>query len=149
LPGYVLDTSALIAYFADEPGAEQVLRILGENLGSIVHEVSGERTAAPRVFLPFMALMEFEYLTARRYGTYEADRALRLVRAWPVSVAESDPEWRKAAARIKVRAGVSVADAWNAALALLLDAELVHKDPELDKVPDLRSLRLPYKSPPT
>lgn len=56
-----------------------------------------------------------------------------------------DPEWRKAAARLKARAGLSLGDAWNASLALLLDAELVHKDPEFDDVKGLKSLRLPYK----
>jgi hypothetical protein len=31
-----------------------------------------------------------------------------------------------------------------AALAVLEDAELVHKDPEFDAVPGLRAVRLPY-----
>jgi hypothetical protein len=38
-----------------------------------------------------------------------------------------------------------VADAWICGLARLLDAELVHKDPEYDTVPDLKALQLPYK----
>jgi predicted nucleic acid-binding protein len=47
-------------------------------------------------------------------------------------------------ARIKAWGRISLADAWVAALALLNDAELVHKDPEFDSVLGLRALKLPY-----
>jgi predicted nucleic acid-binding protein len=47
------------------------------------------------------------------------------------------------AAEVKSRGGLSVADAWIASLALLHDAELVHKDPEFDAVEGLRAHRLP------
>jgi predicted nucleic acid-binding protein len=104
-----------------------------------VHELSR------RVYVAFIALMEFEYQARRRYGPDGTERALRAIQAWPVEVPESDPEWRRAAARLKTRAGLSVAHAWIAALALRLDAELVHKDPEFDRVEGLRHLRLPYK----
>lgn len=142
MPPYVLDTSALLTLFEEEDGAEQVVEVLGER-GEMVHEVS----PAPRspVYLPFMALMEFEYMSLRKHGPYEMDGAVRLILSWPVVLVESYPAWRRAAARLKSGAGLSLADAWNAALALLLDAELVHKDPEFDRVEGLRSLRLPYK----
>lgn len=39
---------------------------------------------------------------------------------------------------------VSVADAWNASLALLLNAALVHKDPEYERISGLRMVKLPY-----
>jgi predicted nucleic acid-binding protein len=60
---------------------------------------------------------------------------------------ESSPEWGREAARIKSRVSLSIADAWNAALAVMLGAELVHKDPEFDHVPELKHRRLPYKKP--
>ena len=49
------------------------------------------------------------------------------------------------AAEIKARFRLSLADAWIAASALLLDAVLVHKDPEFERVDDLRQELLPYK----
>ena len=55
-------------------------------------------------------------------------------------------DWAKGCL-VEIRAGLSLADAWNAALALMLGAELIHKDPEYDEVPDLKHRRLPYKKP--
>lgn len=143
MSGYVLDTSALLALFHQEKGAEEVVRILGSDRDGMVHEVAGTQGAS--VYLPFVALMELEYLVLRANGAYEADTATRLILSWPVILVESYPDWRRAAARVKSAAGLSLADAWNASLALLMDAELVHKDPEFDRVEGLRSLRLPYK----
>jgi|SRR5436305_8421812 len=141
---YVLDTSALLTLFGDESGAERVAKILGEPVGGMVHEV--DDPPRDEVYLPFMALMEFDYIVQRRFGLYEADRARHVLRAWPAELVESYPQWGRRAALVKSKAGLSLADAWNAALALLLDAELVHKDPEFDEVEGLRSLRLPAQS---
>lgn len=131
---YVLDTSALMAVFEQEDGALEVLEIV-EGSGEDRHQV----------YLPFMSLMEFEYLTRRRFPAAFADEALRMLRSWPLDRMESFPDWGSRAAWVKLQAPLSVADSWNAALALMLDAELVHKDPEFDGVPDLKHRRLPYK----
>ena len=135
-PSYVMDTSALLALFKDEEGAQEVEDILDScDAGESV------------VCLPFMSLMEFEYSTLREKGQPTTERALSVIQAWPVKRMESSPEWGREAARIKSRVSLSIADAWNAALALMLDAELVHKDPEFDHVPELKHRRLPYKKP--
>ncbi|HEX3130354.1 MAG TPA: PIN domain-containing protein [Thermoanaerobaculia bacterium] len=126
----MLDTSALLTLFLGEEGEGQVIEVLE----------SGEP-----LYLPFMALMEFEYMTERERGLADLYEALRLIRAWPASLVESNQDWGRAAARLKAKARLSLGDAWNASLALLLDAELVHKDPEFDEVTGLKSLRLPYK----
>jgi predicted nucleic acid-binding protein len=135
MPHYVLDTSALLTVLNNEPGVDTVLSIL-----EAAH--SGEA----QVTLPFMALMELEYLSLRQRSQEETQRMLTLVEAWPVAIEDSTQEWRHEAARVKATASVSLADAWICSLACLVDAELVHKDPEYDTVPDLRSLRLPYKA---
>lgn len=127
LAGYVLDTSAIMAVLQGEPGAEQVQALIGDR----------------DVALPFVSLMEVEYKLLRRLPAL-AGEAMRDVLAWPVEVVESDARWRREAARVKARGGLSFADAWVASLALLRDAELVHKDPEFESVPDLKMLRLPY-----
>jgi hypothetical protein len=48
--------------------------------------------------------------------------------------------------RVRATASLSLADAWIAALALLNQGELVHKDPEFEQLSArLNMLRLPYK----
>ncbi|HEY0513231.1 MAG TPA: PIN domain-containing protein [Thermoanaerobaculia bacterium] len=131
---YVLDTSALLALFKDEEGAQEVEEILDTCKGG-----------KSKVYLPFMSIMEFDYQVLRSRGRTAVDGALRMIQAWPIETVESNPEWGRKAAWVKSRAGLSVADAWNAALALLLGAELVHKDPEFDQVHSLKHRRLPYK----
>jgi predicted nucleic acid-binding protein len=135
MSGYVLDTSALLTVLNNEPGVEAVLDVL-EAAGS------GE----VRVYLPFMALMELEYLSLRQRSREATRGILTLVEAWPVEIEESTQEWRHEAARVKAIASISLADAWICGLACLMDAELVHKDPEYDGVPGLRALQLPYKA---
>jgi predicted nucleic acid-binding protein len=118
----------LIRFLRDEAGADQVQRI-----------VEGEEP----VLLPFMTIMEVNYVLRRTLSAPEVEHAMAALREWPVTIAESSPEWGRRAAELKSRGGLSVADAWIASLALLSDAELVHKDPEFDAVEGLRSHRLP------
>ena len=137
---FVLDTSAVLAVLADEPGAERVTALLRSTEAE-----AGERSER-QILLPFMALMELEYLTRRRVGPADARRTLQLVQSWPVTVVESSIPWRHEAARVKASTPLSVADAWICSLALLHDAVLVHKDPEYDAVEGLLAERLPFRS---
>ena len=130
---YVLDTSAVLAVLLAEPGYQTVTEILART----------EEDSGQSVLLPFMTLMEIQYRLLRDLSPEDALAAVRLVEAWPARVTESSPLWRQRAAEVKSRGGVSVADAWIASLALLHDAELVHKDPEFDAVEGLQALKLP------
>ncbi len=134
---YVLDTSAILASFKAESGFEEVRRILRE---------ADERDDVT-IYIPFVALMEVEYQFLRLIGEPEVEYWMNVAMSWPVQILESTPEWRRAAAFVKAPGKVSLADAWVASLALLLDAELVHKDPEFDTVEGLKALRLPYDTP--
>ena len=124
---YVLDTSALISYFKDEPAAGEVEAVLREPAGFM---------------LPFMTVMELRYVLARTFPLPHADQIIGTLRASRAPIIESSPAWGEAAARLKARGGLSLADAWIASLALMYDAELVHKDPEFDRIEGLRSYRL-------
>jgi predicted nucleic acid-binding protein len=128
---YVLDTSAVLAVILREPERQPVVELLQE-----------AQSGAALVALPFLALMESEYTLLRRFEPDEVTAALLLVAQWPASIVESNEEWRHEAARVKASGGVSLADAWMAALATLSNAQLAHKDAEFDKVPGLRSLKL-------
>ena len=118
----------MIRFLRDEAGADDVQRI-----------VEGEEP----VLLPFMTIMEVNYVLRRTLSPSEVEHTMAALREWPVIIAESSPEWGRRAAEVKGRGGLSVADAWIASLALLYDAELVHKDPEFDAVEGLRSHHLP------
>ncbi|MGQ9626940.1 MAG: PIN domain-containing protein [Anaerolineae bacterium] len=132
MSAFVLDTSAILTVLNGEEGLETVVSLLAQ-----------ARNGEAIIYLPFMALMEMEYLTLRRASPEETQYLLTLVKAWPVQPIESGEEWRHLAAEVKARTPLSVADAWIAALALLYHAQLVHKDPEFEQVPELSALALP------
>ncbi|MGH2365858.1 MAG: PIN domain-containing protein [Chloroflexota bacterium] len=120
MPGRVFDTSCIVAQIEDEPGADDVDALLkaGQEAGD---------AGALSIVIPFIALMEVEYGLLRKYPSVQVERVLLAVQAWPVTTLESSPNWRRAAAAVKARYRLSLADAWVAALALMRDAELVHK----------------------
>ena len=96
-----------------------------------------------RIEVPFVVLMEVEYLMIKRGASAQrVEETLDLVESWPITVAESTQLWRRRAAEVKGSNRLSVADAWVASLALLLNATVVHKDPEMDSIRGLRALRL-------
>ncbi len=128
---FVLDTSAVVAVLEEELESAAIVDLLTK-------ATQGQVT----VLLPFVTLMEREHILLRRLQPEQLAGTMSLLDNWPVTVVESKKEWRHEAARIKAEGGLSLADAWIAALATLSDAQLVHKDPEFDAVAGLRSARL-------
>jgi predicted nucleic acid-binding protein len=131
---FLLDTSALLAFWNDEEGADEVEKIL--------------RTSPSRskVFFSFMTLMEAKYRLWRSGGkelTQEFERPLHNL---PLSRVNPTDSILDQAAEIKAIQRVSVADSWIIATALEIGAFLVHKDPEFEQVRDRLTLfTLPYK----
>jgi len=134
---YTLDTSALIAYFADEAGAEWVenaLRLAAQ--GRAVAHAS------------FMAYMEVLYRVWKRLGEKPGKAAYLRLKALAIRRMDVSEDLLLAAARIKATYNLSVADAWIAATALVTNSTLVHKDPEFRPLArELRLLELPPKPP--
>jgi predicted nucleic acid-binding protein len=128
---YVLDTSALLAFRSDEAGADKVEAIL--------RGASSRRSA---VLLSFMTRMEVLYRLTASEDEDAARGVLRLLDATGVHWVSCEPEILEQAARLKATGGLSVADAWIAATALVHDAVLVHKDPEFTGIRTLRQERL-------
>jgi predicted nucleic acid-binding protein len=128
---YVLDTSALLALRSDEAGADEVEGIL--------RRASTRKSA---VFVSFMTRMEIFYRLTVSEDEDSARAALRLIDATGVQWVSCEPEILEQAARLKAGGGLSVADAWIAATALVHDAVLVHKDAEFAGVRSLRQERL-------
>jgi predicted nucleic acid-binding protein len=123
---FVLDTSALLAFRGDEPGADRVERLL-----------LGARNGQYRLLGSFVTRMELLYVVWREEGEEAAREALRLADSFPIEWVSCEPEILDSAAGVKARGGLSLADSWIAATTLVRDATLIHKDPEFS---DLREL---------
>jgi ribonuclease VapC len=127
----VLDTSAVLAMRSNEGGADRVEALL-----------RAARSGRGRVFLSFMTRMELLYRIAGDEGHEQAESAVRLLDASGIEWVSCEPAILHEAARVKAGGGLSVADAWIAATAVVRDATLVHKDPEFARVRHVRQERL-------
>jgi ribonuclease VapC len=123
MPGSVLDSFALIAYFRDEAGADKVETLL--------HKAA--RTREP-LQMTEVNYAEVQYIIIRRNGLpgWEAVAA-RLV-ALPIKFHPVTRELADLAARFKASHPISLADAFAAALAKMHNAELVTGDREFKVV---------------
>ena len=132
---FTLDTSAVIAYFTEEPGSDEVERLLAQaGRGRI------------RVFASFMTYMEVLYRFWRRHGERAGKGAYLRLKALPIHHVEVSEELLLGASRIKALHDLSVADAWIAATASLTRSRLVHRDPEFRTLRSAISLlELPAK----
>lgn len=131
---FVLDTSALLAARDGEPGMERVMALLRD-----------AETGQVRCLVCFMSLMEVLYRVWKDEGEVEGQTAYHQCLSLPVTWIHETPELLIRAARVKATYPLSVADAWIAATALENVAILVHKDPEFEKLAELRQEKLPYK----
>jgi predicted nucleic acid-binding protein len=132
---YTLDTSAIIAYFTDEPGADRVAELL-------------ETAARGRIeaYASFMTYMEVLYRVWRQRGEKAGKAAYLRLKALTVNRIDVSENLLLAAARIKSTHDLSVADAWIAATAVLTRSALVHKDPEFRSLAgEMLLIELPLK----
>lgn len=120
---YVFDTEPLIAYFYDEPGADDVSERLEaveneEVTAAIAHVTAAEvmykiarlETGRPNEIAPTEDELEV------------GERDVRVLQGFGVTI--ETPPWRLAA-RIKAPGGISIGDAYAVALAAAEDATLV------------------------
>ena len=132
---YTLDTSAVLAYFLDEPGADEVKDIL-----------KSAENGDGKAFVSFMTFMELLYRIWKFNGEDQAKKTYLLLRGLPVYEIGQSENLLVSAARLKANYPISVADAWIAATALSTDTTLVHKDPEMESLADIITIKaLPYK----
>ena len=119
MPSTILDSHALLALLRDEPGGDKVRQLL---------EKAAERDQP--LHMTEVAYAEVQYIVRRKDGT-EAWRtiAAELVAA-PIQFHPAGRRLANLAADFKARFSLSLADAFSAALAKDLKAELVTGDPE-------------------
>jgi len=131
---FLLDTSALLAYWNDERGADEVEKILRTGSYKI------------KIYISFMTLMEAKYQLWRRAGKETAEEFEMMVKNLPILRMDVKDTILNQAAEIKATAKLSVADSWIIATAIETGSALVHKDPEFEQVKERLSLiALPYK----
>lgn len=106
----ILDTSALVAFFANEPGAQTV---------------AAHRS---RLAIPFVTLTEFLYLLWKRRGEEEAVARYTLVTEWGRPVLWPDETILLTAARFKAQYALGLADSYIAAFAKIHACPLLTKD---------------------
>jgi ribonuclease VapC len=115
----VLDASAVLALFFDEPGAERVELLL----------LKAAEADKP-ILITAANWCEVLYRMQRKRGADGTEVAQRFERTMPLEVAALDRELAELAARFKTEHGLGLADAFAAALSKAKKAELVTSDPD-------------------
>ena len=131
---HLLDTSAILAHFLDEPGANEVESLLAQGPGVVA-------LAAP-------SWVELD--TRLRELVSEADEREKIFLQYTVSLTTLlpvDAESSLSAIRLRSAAPgrLPLADALIAGVADAAGLILVHCDPHFDTIPGIKSLRLPGK----
>lgn len=122
---YVLDASALTAYFKKEPGYEQVQELLTKAASS-----------KQSLLLSAVNWGEVFYVTFRNHGSESAEEISRVIESFPIDVVPVDRTLAKQAALYKASHKMSYADCFAAALAKIRKAILVTGDKDFKKVED-------------
>ena len=117
----VLDSWALLAFFEDEPAAEEVEKIL----------LDGE-SGKTKLLLSVVNWGEIYYSIMRRLSQEAAEAKALEIAGMPIEIVpvESDLVLARQAAQLKAAHKMSYADAFAAALAKIRKAELITGDPE-------------------
>lgn len=123
MPGTVLDSFALIAYFRGEPVGMQVRDLL---------QKAGK--ADEFLHMTEVNYAEVKYMILRKNGAKAWEEVSKILTALPISFHLADRELADLAADMKSRFSFSLADAFTAALARKHKADLVTGDPEFKAV---------------
>lgn len=113
----VLDASALIALFENEPGAEQVAALL---------ESARDRRHA--LFMSVVNWGEVYYVVWNGRGPGVARKTIEEIAKFPIQMLSVDLEQARLAAELKAEHKLPYADSFAASLALLRNATLVTAD---------------------
>lgn len=131
---HLLDTSALLAHFLDEPGADEVESLLAQGPGVVALAAPSwvEFDTRLRELVPGTAVREHVFLqytdSLTTFLPVDAESSLAAIR------------FRNAAA-----GRLPLADALIAGVAEAAGLILVHRDPHFDTIPGIKALRLPSK----
>lgn len=123
MPGKVLDSFALIAYFRDEPGAEAMENLL----------VTAGKKDTP-LHMTDVNYAEVKYSIVKKDGAAAWEEAAKVLQGLPIDFHSTSRALADSAADFKARFKMSLADAFAAALAKEKKADLVTGDPEFKEL---------------
>jgi predicted nucleic acid-binding protein len=123
MPGTVLDSFALIAFFRGEPAGVRVKESLQK-----------ASKADKPVHMTEVNYAEVKHMILRKDGPAAWAEAAKVLVALPIEFHPADRELADVAADFKSRFSISLADAFAAGLAKQNKAELVTGDPEFKAV---------------
>jgi predicted nucleic acid-binding protein len=127
----VLDSSAVLALWNDEEGADWVADLFQKG---------------KKIYLSFMTVMECRYRIWKNIDRQESDKFSAYLDLLPVEIIWGSEAILEKATEIKANYNLSVGDSWIIATAVVTSSLLVHKDPEFEQVKALLPLKpLPYK----
>ena len=112
----ILDTSALLLLFTNEPGAQTVA----------AHR--------DRLAIPFISLTEFMYLIWRRHGEDEAVARYTLVTEWKRPILWPDERILLIASRFKDQYNLRLADSYIVAFAKIYESPLLTKNRDYQRL---------------
>jgi uncharacterized protein len=120
---FILDSYALMAYLADEPGQER--------LKTLLSEANQNRCG---LYLCTINFGEVLYRTEHRRGLVMAQSVQALVESLPIEIMDVSHNLILDAAHIKARYAISYADAFVVAIAQREAATILTGDPEFKAV---------------
>lgn len=118
-----LDSSALLAFLKNEPGADTVYSLLEQAENPEV-----------KIFYSFMSRYELLYLSKRENKPW-AEEIFNFLKDFNVKEIAYSEETLLKAAELKSGGGLSTCDSWIAASSAAAKATLYHKDPEMNSLP--------------
>jgi ribonuclease VapC len=119
----VLDTYAVISFFYNEKGADDVEKIL----------INAKEKNIP-IFISAVNYGELFYAVLKKSGADAAMKAIEMIDLIPVEVIEVDRNLALLAGSYKATKKMSFADCFSAALAKIFNAAIVTGDREFFKV---------------
>ena len=131
--GFVLDTFAIVAFFRNEKGADEVEKFLLDAINSKL-----------QLYMCSYNAGEVYYSIWRKNGKAIADECLKKLLQFEITIIEPDLQLTFEAATIKATHKISFADAHAAALALHLNAILITGDKEFENLKDIKKFRVKY-----
>lgn len=120
-PVKILDSSALMAYFEDEPG------------GSTVKSLFLDAAPDEPLLMSVVNWGEIYYL-ARRISPGKANEITAYLDGLPIAIVDADREQTRLAAEMKADGGISYADCFAAALTKMKQGVLATKDKEFNRL---------------
>ena len=121
----VLDSYSVIAFFENEPGADQVSELLKR---------ANEKEKP--LFLSVINWGEVYYISFRNGGKSSAEEAMRNIQSLPIEIIPADMELTRIAAEFKAGCRMSYADTFAAALTKQRKGQLVTGDEEFKQIED-------------